>query len=130
MCQLDRGVVVDAIYFDDVEIGYVEESESVLVDRAEMVAYAARNDLFPIHVDAEAASATPFGDVIASFGYVVSLLFRSSHTLRHTQAIQPSFLGALSGVFSFGRRCWAGIDFVTDLRSRRNVLRAKAIGAS
>ena len=50
---------MDTIYFDHVEIGYVEESESVLVDRTEMVAYAAGNDPWPIHVDEEAASATP-----------------------------------------------------------------------
>jgi acyl dehydratase len=114
MCsKLDRGVVMDPIYFDDIEIGYVEESESVLVDRAEMVAYAAHNDPWPIHVDAEAASATPFGDVIASFGYLVSLLFRSSHTLRYTQAIQPSFLGALEWRVQF-RKAVLGGDRLRD----------------
>ena len=104
---------MDPIYFDDIEIGYVEESESVLVDRAEMVAYAARNDPWPIHVDAEAASTTPFGDVIASFGYLVSLLFRSSHTLRYTQAIQPSFLGALECRVQF-RKAVLGGDRLRD----------------
>jgi acyl dehydratase len=102
------GVVMDAIYFDDVEVGYVEESASVLVDRAEMVAYAAGNDPWPIHVDAEAASATPFGDVIASFGYVVSLLFRANHTLRSTQASQPSFLGALEWRVQFRKAVFGG----------------------
>jgi acyl dehydratase len=106
-------VVVNTIYFDDVEIGYVEESEAVLVDRAEMLDYAVRNDPFPIHVDAAAASATPFGDVIASFGYVVSLLFRASHTLRYVQAVQPSFLGALEWRVQF-RKAVLGGDRLRD----------------
>jgi acyl dehydratase len=100
--------VVDTIYFDDVEIGYVEESESVPVDRAEMVAYAAANDPWPIHVDADAASATPFGDVIASFGYVVSLLFRANHTLPFNRASQPSFLGALEWRVQFRKAVFGG----------------------
>jgi acyl dehydratase len=99
---------MDTIYFDDIEIGYVEESESVLVDREEMVTYAAANDPWPIHVDVEAASATPFGDVIASFGYVVSLLFRANHTLHTTQASQPSFLGALEWRVQFRKAVFGG----------------------
>lgn len=99
---------MDTIYFDDVEIGDVEESESVLVDRAEMVAYATANDPWPIHVDVEAASATPFGDVIASFGYVVSLLFRANHTLSFNQASQPSFLGALEWRVQFRKAVFGG----------------------
>jgi acyl dehydratase len=111
--QLGSGVLVDTIWFDDVEVGYAEESQSVPVDRSEMIAYAARNDPFPIHVDAEAAAQTPFGDVIASFGYVVSLLFRCNHKLRFTQAVQPSFLGALEWRVQF-RKAVLGGDRLLD----------------
>ena len=107
------GVVMDAIYFDDVEIGYVEESESVLVDRAEMVASAAGNDPWPIHVDVEAASATPFGDVIASFGYVVSCYSVPITRFAPLRLLNRRSWVLWSGAFSFGRQCSAGIDFVT-----------------
>ena len=99
---------MDPIWFDDVEVGYVEESESVRVDREEMIAYAAANDPWPIHTDVSGASETPFGDVIASFGYVVSLLFRCNHKLRFTQAMQPSFLGALEWRVQFRKAVLGG----------------------
>ena len=88
-------MLVEVIYFDDVEVGYVSESAEVAVDREEMIAYAKRNDPWPIHIDEGAAAASPFGDVIASFGYVVSLYFRLIHGLEINQASQEAFLGAL-----------------------------------
>jgi acyl dehydratase len=112
--ELDLGgVPVTTIYFDDVEVGYVEESGSMPVDRAEMIAYAAANDPWPIHIDAEAASASPFGEVIASFGYVVSLLFRANHALEFNRAAQPSFLGALEWRVQFRKAVFGG-DLLRD----------------
>jgi acyl dehydratase len=99
---------MDTIYFDDIEIGYVEESDWVLVDRDEMLAYASRNDPWPIHVDVEGATASPFGDVVASFGYVVSLLLRANHKLHSTRASQPSFLGALEWRVQFRKAVFGG----------------------
>ena len=112
---------MDTIWFDDVEVGYIEESDPVPVDRSEMIAYATRNDPFPIHIDPEAASQTPFGDVIASFGYVVSLLFRCNHKLQFTQAVQPSFLGALEWRVQFRKAAMGGdllLDRMTVLSTR------------
>jgi len=94
--RVDKGVVVvESVYFDDVEVGYVEDGDDVPVDAAEMVAYAIENDPWPIHTDEAAASASPFGEVIASFGYVVSLFFRAVHKLQINQRSQAAFLGAL-----------------------------------
>lgn len=84
-----------AVYFDDFEIGYTDEGAPVRVDGAEMVAYAQRYDPWPIHVDEEAAAASPHGGLIASFGYVISLFFQSVHDQPINQAAQASFLGAL-----------------------------------
>lgn len=50
---------MDTIYFDEVEIGHVEESESVLVDRDEMIAYAAGNDPWPIHIGPASVKGDP-----------------------------------------------------------------------
>jgi len=87
---------VEITYFEDVEVGHVEESADVAVDRDEMIAYAKANDPWPIHTDEVAASASPFGEVIASFGYVVSLFMRAVHQLPSNQeSSQEGFLGAL-----------------------------------
>jgi acyl dehydratase len=86
---------MDGLYFETIEVGDVEEGEEVAVDRLEMIAYAQANDPWPIHVDEAAGASSPFGDVIASFGYVVSLFFRAMHRLEMVQRAQGSFLGAL-----------------------------------
>ena len=60
-------------------------------------------------------------DVIASFGYVVSLLFRCNHKLQFTQAVQPSFLGALEWRVQFRRAAMGGdrlLDRMTVLSTR------------
>jgi len=83
------------LYFDDLQIGYREESSELVVDPQEMVAYAERNDPWPIHTNEEAAKESLFGERIASFGYVVSLFFRAVHELPMNQASQRAFRGAL-----------------------------------
>jgi acyl dehydratase len=41
-----------------------------------MLAYNRANDPWPMHVDAEAAAQTPFGGLIASGGYTISIMYR------------------------------------------------------
>jgi acyl dehydratase len=83
-------------FFEDIVVGTVEESGSFVADRADMVAYAQANDPWPIHVDQHFAEGTVFGDITASFGYVVSLFFRAVHTLPINQgSLGDAFLGAL-----------------------------------
>jgi acyl dehydratase len=95
MCFLSREAAVDDLYFEDLEVGYSEESAEVFVDREEMIEYALRNDPYPIHVDEAAARASQFGELIASFGYVVSMFFRAVHSLQLDQAVQAAFVGAV-----------------------------------
>ena len=89
-------------FYDDLEVGDVEETDPLAVDRTEMVAYAERNDPYPIHVDASAARAAGFDDLIASFGYTVSLSLRLAHRLEVVQSTHHAFAGAVSWNVTFG----------------------------
>ena len=92
------------VYFEDFPIGLTQESPEVEVSRAEMLEYARQNDPWPIHVDEEFAASTPFGGLIASFGYVVSLFFRGLHALPVNQAEGASgegFIGAVGWQVKF-----------------------------
>ena len=110
--------VNDRVYFHTIEVGDVDEGEGVPVDRHEMIAYAKENDPWPIHVDEVAGAGSPYGDVIASFGYVVSLFVRALHKLELAQRAQPSFLGALEWRVQF-RGAVRGDDW---LRVRQTIV--------
>ena len=83
-------------WFDDVPIGHTETSPELPVDRDEMLDYARRNDPWPVHLDKDAATAAGFADIIASFGYTASLLFRLNHNMHITQRLQPAFIAAVN----------------------------------
>lgn len=82
-------------YFDDVQVGYEEESPPIPADEDEMIAYAAANDPFPIHTDRDFARRSPYGGVIASWGYTVSLFFRAVHTMTINRELRQAFIGGL-----------------------------------
>ena len=69
---------MEKIYWDDLEDGAVFWGDTVVVDPEEMLEYARRNDPQPFHLDEDAAKATPFGGLIASAGYTVTLWYRSA----------------------------------------------------
>ena len=69
---------MEKIYWDDLEVGAVFWGDTVVVDPEEMLEYARRNDPQPFHLDEDAAKATPFGGLIASAGYTVTLWYRSA----------------------------------------------------
>ena len=89
-------------FYEDVPVGAVEVSDVVVADRAEMVAYAEANDPYPIHLDPRAAGAAGFEDVIASFGYTVSIYMRLMHQLEIVRSTRLAFGGAVSWDVSFG----------------------------
>jgi acyl dehydratase len=68
---------MNRIYWEEVEEGAVFWGDTVTVDEEEMLEYARRNDPQPFHLDEAAAKATPFGGIIASAGYTVTLWYRS-----------------------------------------------------
>jgi acyl dehydratase len=89
------------VYFEDLVEGYVGESAEVIADRDDMVAYAERNDPYPIHVDEQFAATTPFGGLVASFGYTVSLYLRMIHDTELARATESTMLGALEWRVTF-----------------------------
>ena len=80
-------------YFEDLEVGRVRVSPEMAVDNEEMLAYARLNDPEPFHLDDEAARQTPFGRVIASGGFTISMLYRLIHALRRANDEELAFLG-------------------------------------
>ena len=68
-------------YFEDIREGDIFRGDEVIVDNAEMLAYARRNDPQPFHVDEELAKHFPYGGLTASAGYTVTLWYRSSRPI-------------------------------------------------
>ena len=111
------------VWLEDLVVGSQERSGEHVADHDEMVAYAIRNDPWPIHVDDAAAGDTPFGGVIASFGYTVSLLLRAVHQLPSNVEGNASdaFLGAVGWNVGFKGPVRAGdrvhiVSTLTDTR--------------
>ena len=82
---------MDKIYWEDLEEGRVFWGDAVTVDKDEMLDYAKRNDPQPFHLDEEAAKATPFGGLIASAGYTVTLWYRSGKPILTSLAFLGGF---------------------------------------
>jgi acyl dehydratase len=60
-------------YLEDIAIGERWTSREVTLGEDEIVAYARANDPQPMHIDAAAAAAGPFGGIIASGWQVAAL---------------------------------------------------------
>ena len=63
-------------YFEDYQVGMVDEFGEVLVTAEEIVEFARRYDPQTMHVDADAAATGPFGGLIASGWHTGSLTMR------------------------------------------------------
>jgi len=63
-------------FFEDYAVGAVAELGPVAVDAEEVVAFARRYDPQPMHTDATAAAAGPFGGLIASGWHTAALMMR------------------------------------------------------
>jgi acyl dehydratase len=63
-------------YFEDYALGTTYECGSVSVDRAGIIDFAKEFDPQPLHVDPTAASAGPFGGLIASGWHTAGLVMR------------------------------------------------------
>lgn len=66
----------DRRYFEDYHPGAVYTFGPILVDEAEVIAFASRYDPQPMHTDPLAAAAGPTGGLIASGWHTVGLLMR------------------------------------------------------
>lgn len=65
------------LYFKDLVEGTEFWGNECLVDKAEMLEYAHKNDPLPMHIDEEAAESSPYGGLIASGGFTITLWWRS-----------------------------------------------------
>jgi acyl dehydratase len=83
-----------AVYFEDLAIGDSFESEEVTVDKDEMLAYNRKNDPWPFHVDEAAAARTPYGSLIASGGFTITLMYRLGHCIYNVPGRRWRVLGA------------------------------------
>lgn len=63
-------------YFDDFEVGQRFTSRGVTVTESQILDFALAYDPQPFHLDKEAASATPYGGLIASGFQTLALGFR------------------------------------------------------
>lgn len=63
-------------HYEDVEVGSVHDIGSVTVSEEEIRAFAERYDPQPIHVDPDAAAASPYGGLIASGWHSACLCMR------------------------------------------------------
>ena len=82
------------VYFEDLVVGASFLSEEVTVDHEEMLAYNRRNDPWPFHVDEASAAHNPYGSLIASGGYTITLMYRLGHQIYNVPERRWAVLGA------------------------------------
>jgi len=117
------------VYFEDLVEGHVGESSEVIADHDDMVAYAERNDPYPIHVDEQFAATTPFGGLVASFGYTVSLYLRMIHDMELYELPSRRFSESWSGGSRFRARSGQATAYTSAGRYRASGSRAAATAA-
>jgi len=89
------------VYFEDLEIGSVYLGRECVCDKDEMLEFGRRNDPWPFHVDEAAAARSPFGGVVASGGYIITLWYRSLIEIYNTPRATWAFLGAFDWKLKF-----------------------------
>ena len=92
---------MEIIYFEDLKEGDVFWGDEVAVNFDEMLSYSQLNDPWPIHVDEEEAKRSPYGGIIASGGYTITLMYRSLLGIYNNSATQWAFLGGLDWKLNF-----------------------------
>lgn len=85
-------------HLEDFITGAVVEFGGVTVEADELRAFAERYDPQPIHLDAQAAAASPYGGVIASGWQTASLTMRMvlDHFMDSTHSLGSPGIGRLS----------------------------------
>ena len=88
-------------YFEDLNVGECWLSTEHTVDREAMLAYGRANDPWPIHVDAEEAARSPFGGIIASGGFTITLMYRLFHEIVDQPDRRWAFMGGFDWHLKF-----------------------------
>lgn len=95
-------------YFEDLRQGDVFWSGETVVDREEMLEYNRRNDPWPFHIDEEEAKKTPFGGIIASGGYTITLMYRLTSEICNGPERPWAFLGGFDWELKFPHPVFPG----------------------
>ena len=82
------------VYFEDLLVGASFLSDEVTIDHQEMLAYNRRNDPWPFHVDETSSAQNPYGSLIASGGYTITLMYRLGHQIYNVPGRRWAVLGA------------------------------------
>jgi acyl dehydratase len=108
-----------ARYFEDYTPGTVFEGGPIVVDEAEIVAFAQRYDPQSFHVDAVAAADSIFGGLIASGWHTVGLAMRLlvAHYLSEASSLGSPGIDEL--------RWWKPVRPADELRVRVSVVEAR-----
>jgi acyl dehydratase len=96
------------IYFEDLQEGVQPFSPEIVVDGKEMLEYNHKYDPWPFHINEKAAKASPFGGLIASGGYTISLAYLLSHKIYNTSESVWAFLGGIDSQMKFSTPVYAG----------------------
>ncbi len=73
-----------------------------------MLEYGKKYDPWPFHVNKKAADASPFGGLIASGGYTISLAYLLSHKIYNNDHSVWAFLGGIDSQLKFPSPVYAG----------------------
>ena len=83
----------EKLYYDDIKVGDRFTGNSLTLDRDRMLEFAAEFDDQPMHLDAEAAQAMGFRDIVACGSYTFSLSSGSATKIWQEWHFLPSGLG-------------------------------------
>jgi len=110
MTALARDAVANltTVYFEDLEVGSVHLGRECVCDKDEMLQFSRRNDPWPFHIDEDAAALSPYGGIVASGGYIVTLWYRSLVEIYNTPRATWAFLGGLEWKLRFRAPVRAG----------------------
>jgi len=96
------------IYFEDLKVGVQSLQPEMVVDEKEMLEYGCRYDPWPVHIDEENAKASPFGKIIASAGFTLSLAYLLSHKIYNTPESAWGFIAGFDGHVNLPAPVFAG----------------------
>jgi acyl dehydratase len=91
LIELREGKMSEKIYLEDLQVGQKFSSAAEEMTEAEILAFAARYDPQPFHLDDEAAKGTLFGGLAASGWHTAAF------TMRLNVTSGPKFAGGIVG---------------------------------
>ncbi len=99
--ELAQNQCMPTVYFEDLQMGSVFLGLECVCDKDEMLEFSRRNDPWPFHIDEVAAARSPFGGLVASGGYIITLWYRSLVEIYNTPKATWAFLGGLDWKLKF-----------------------------